>query len=253
MIVKDNRGCKQGWSCTVCRVWSAKWKSLAPEICKGSAAEKWALKSVEAASNGGRAGAGHRRMLSGNVLWCRRCGCYGDAWAKGLAEACKGKPLDTSGGGRAGQLNCLRAGRHPRTRKMLPLAVDEDGKFLDPCREPTAVDALGAERPTLKPYHSDGKSSSAKMGERLERVRTMERSKRITRRRMRGKQQPGSEWLDGARLDDVVAVPPAAPSADGGGSIGLTGDGPRPVQVPARPKCLELTCFVFGCQGDHSR
>lgn len=45
---------------------------------------------------------GHRRMISGELLWCRTCGCYADARANGLAAACKGKPLDTSGGvGRA--------------------------------------------------------------------------------------------------------------------------------------------------------
>ena len=78
---------------------------------------------------------------------------------------------------------------------MLPPAIDEDGKFLDPCRGPAAVDPNCAELPTRKPYHSDGKSSSDKMKERVERIRALERSRKATCRRLRGKQAPGNEWL----------------------------------------------------------
>ena len=139
-------------------------------------------------------GVGHRRMLSGDVLWCRKCGCYADSRVMGLAGPCKGKPIDTTGGGRAGQLKYLLAGSRPRTKTMLPPAIDEDYKFPDPYRGPAAVDSNGADLPTLKPYHSDGKSSSDKMKERVERIRALERSRKATCKRLRGKQVPGNEW-----------------------------------------------------------
>ena len=179
------------WRCTVCRVRSAKWNSFAPSRCGGSAAEKWAQKAVEAANDGEKAGGGHYRMLSGHVMWCRRCGCYGDDRAKGLTDWCKGKPTDKSGGGRAEQLSYLLAGRHPRTRAVLPPAVDEDGIFLNPLRD------LGGRQPAIastRPYHADGKSSSDKIKERLERIRALERSRKVALRRLRGKQRPGIEW-----------------------------------------------------------
>ena len=75
-------------------------------------------------------GRGHHRIISGDVLWCRVCGCYADAMARGLATACKGKPPTANSGGRLAQLKLLRAGRHPLTRERLPPAIDELGQCL---------------------------------------------------------------------------------------------------------------------------
>ena len=74
---------------------------------------------------------------------------------------------------------------------MLPPAIDEDGHFLNPLR-----DSVGQQSAVVsaRPYHADGKSSSDKMKERLERIRALERSRKVTLRRLRGKQRPGIEW-----------------------------------------------------------
>ena len=114
-------------------------------------------------------------MLSGHVIWCRRCGCYGDERAKGLSDWRKGKPTDKSGGGRAGQLHYFMAGKHPRTKAMLLPAVDEDGHFLNPLR---GLGGLQSVTVNARPYHADGKSSADKMKERLERIRALERSRK---------------------------------------------------------------------------
>ena len=246
-IVQDRCGSKQGWRCTVCRARSAKWNSFAPSLCGGSAAEKWALKAVEAANDGEKAGGGHRRLLSGHVLWCRKCGCYGDSHARGLADVCKGKPIVTTGGGRAGQLKYLMAGRHPRTRKMLPPAIDEDGNFLNLSRDlgrcrPEDSDWQQSAVVSARPYHADGKSSSEKRKERLERIRALERSRKVTLRRLRGKQVPGCEWLQlevPVRAEMAIQAVPAVPTVT------------ESTMRPAKARCMLLTCFKFGCYGTH--
>ena len=119
-----------GWRCTTCRARSLQWEKLAPMTCTGSMVGKWALMAVRAAENEQVVGAGHRRALSGEVVWCRACGCYSDSRVRGLTEHCRGKPEGKSGGGRAGQLLYLRNNIHPRTRKPLPAPVDEHGRDL---------------------------------------------------------------------------------------------------------------------------
>ena len=115
------------WSCTTCKASTLKWSELVPARCRGSAAEKWALASVEAAEAGGSVGPGHHRMLAGPDVWCLKSGCYGGVRARGQAGICKGKPTDKSGGRLAGQLCYLLKGQHPKTRKMLPKSIDENG------------------------------------------------------------------------------------------------------------------------------
>ena len=56
------------------------------------------------------------------------------------------------------------AGKHPRTKAMLPPAVDEDGHFLNLLRDLGGQQSVAA---NARPYHADGKSSSDKMKERL--------------------------------------------------------------------------------------
>lgn len=65
--------------------------------------------------------------MSGTVLWCFRCGVYGDKKAKGLRNECKGRPpRQAHRGGMEGQLRKLRNGIHPKTGEHLPKAVELD-------------------------------------------------------------------------------------------------------------------------------
>ena len=75
----------------------------------------------------------HRRMQSGSVLWCSRCGVYADKKAKGLTKTCNGAPpRHRNRGGMEGQLRKLRNGIHPKTGACLPEAVvlDIDPKLI---------------------------------------------------------------------------------------------------------------------------
>lgn len=69
--------------------------------------------------------------MSGSVLWCSRCGVFGDKKAKGLKNGCKGKPpKQRHRGGMEGQLRKLRNGIHPKTGEDLPPAVELDPVFV---------------------------------------------------------------------------------------------------------------------------
>ena len=91
----------------------------------------------------------HRRMLSGKVLWCSRCGVYADKKAKGLNVICKGTPpRQRHRGGMEGQLRKLRSGVHPKTGELLPPAVE-----LDPVILPIMVKADGVEHKPLDGFY----------------------------------------------------------------------------------------------------
>ena len=65
-------------------------------------------------------------MLSGDTVWCTRCGSYADTVAKGLAKPCRGKAQGKLiGGGLVRQLKVLMSGRHPRTLAVLPPPLPE--------------------------------------------------------------------------------------------------------------------------------
>jgi hypothetical protein len=70
----------------------------------------------------------HKKMLSGDVLWCSRCGVYADKKAKGLLDSCSGKPPKGGGGRMEGQLRKLRNNIHPKTGEAIPwpMEVDKD-------------------------------------------------------------------------------------------------------------------------------
>ena len=203
----------KAWRCTLCRLTSTKWHSFAPARCPGSAASKWADKAVTAADNAQTTGAGHQRMISGDVVWCRTCGCYADALARGLATACRGKPDGNNSGGRVAQLKLLRAGRHPLTREMLPQAIDEEGGCMAYDRSvKVGAEGLEARRIGRMPTSAEQRAypnaesssyagpsdAAAKMRARLERVRAKQRAAEATAkklqvpvmsmRRLRGKQ-----------------------------------------------------------------
>ena len=110
----------QQWSCSVCYGSSDDWDTFALAKCRGPRAEKWALPEVAAAEAVGEVGPGHHRMLAGELVWCLKCGCYGEARGRGLATVCRGRPTDLSGGGLAGQLRYLQAGKHPKTFEDMP-------------------------------------------------------------------------------------------------------------------------------------
>ena len=130
MVPVERSGECVGWRCTACRARTMQWDKLDPKTCDGSMVEEWARRAVRAAEDERIIGAGHRRALSGEVVWCQVCGCYSDSRVRGLTDYCRGKPCDKSGGGRAGQLLYLRNNIHPRTRKALPPPVDEHGLDL---------------------------------------------------------------------------------------------------------------------------
>ena len=102
------------WECRTCKRTSKMRCKLAPRRCEGSVVRKW----VD--------GWGHTRVMSGEVIWCTRCGSYAESAAKGLAKPCRGRFQGSLvRGGLAGQLKTLMAGRHPATRAALPPPVPE--------------------------------------------------------------------------------------------------------------------------------
>ena len=64
-----------GWWCTTCRARSIKWQKLAPQVCGGPAAKKWAKKARDSKAKA-RSGCRttHHVMRSGTVMWCAVCG-----------------------------------------------------------------------------------------------------------------------------------------------------------------------------------
>ena len=72
-------------------------------------------------------------MLSGDLVWCTKCGAYGDGKAIALRLPCTGDPRASwSNGqivhnatGRAINLWLLKANRHPQTRLTLPAPIPE--------------------------------------------------------------------------------------------------------------------------------
>ncbi len=117
-----------GWRCTECRRRSSMWHAIARERCGGSAAARWAAKAVQLAQHGAEDGGGHSRWMSGDVIWCNRCGAYAVDLARGLAKPCPGPPPPQgNSGGRAHQLRRLRAGRHLVTGACLPHHCPEPG------------------------------------------------------------------------------------------------------------------------------
>ena len=113
------------WSCVVCLRKSTTWNAIAPQRCTGDAAVRWAKKAEALAQHGVIDGGGHRRMLSGQVMWCARCGAYATDTARGLAAPCPGKIQRWAGGGRGQQLRALMDNRHPRTGAALEAPCPE--------------------------------------------------------------------------------------------------------------------------------
>ena len=69
-------------------------------------------------------------MLSGQVVWCDRCGTYGTHRGCGLAHPCPGAAVMGNGGGKWQRLLLLRAGRHPKDKHWIGAPVPESAWSL---------------------------------------------------------------------------------------------------------------------------
>ena len=148
------------WSCKVCKAKSKQYWKLAPQRCAGPALARWAEKARALAGQHPADGGGHSRVLSGDVLWCTRCGSYANSVAKGLSKPCSGK----GGGGKLGQLKVLQSGRHPKTFAPLPRPVPES------CWTSSGLTAstcgmFSLFHPEIRIISPDSQESSARAGE----------------------------------------------------------------------------------------
>ena len=106
------------WQCRTCHRTAAKRSGLCFTRCSGSAARRWARMAAGAAASGVGAGGGHHLLLTGNVVWCWRCGANACVRARGLVRQCPGR----ADGFRAQARQRLLLGLHPASR--VPLDAD---------------------------------------------------------------------------------------------------------------------------------
>ena len=108
----------------VCKARPKAYAKIAPNRCRGSAVERWAAKAQAMAIDSVGDAGGHKRVLSGDLMWCIRCGSYASSVAKGLSKPCLGKFEGRRvRGGLLGQLKVLQSGRHPVTLEPIPQPV----------------------------------------------------------------------------------------------------------------------------------
>lgn len=70
----------------------------------------------------------HKRVYSGDVVWCSFCGCYADSKAKGMVDHFDGKPdKSPEGGGMWGQISNLYRRCHPETLRLMEEHCNADG------------------------------------------------------------------------------------------------------------------------------
>jgi len=140
------------WRCAVCRATSAAWAKLAPQCCTGSAVQRWARQAAEDAQLSGITRGSHRHRLTGDVVWCDRCGAYASVRAQGLAKACPGRPHDAAAMSRR---DALRRGLHPVTRQVL------DGGAVHASRSRVDRAALGVGAPVQAAQQPSGSRLAA--------------------------------------------------------------------------------------------
>ena len=98
---------------------------MAGSVCLRSVGERARVANdsaacVEQAGLGGLTpGLGHTLFLSGSLVWCKRCGCYGEKRFKDLKRACQGPAV----GGRATMLQRLLKGLHPVSKAPMQQAI----------------------------------------------------------------------------------------------------------------------------------
>ena len=134
LLLRDGRA-----SCTVCKRSSGRVVRFAAQRCPGSAALRWARLAATQARHGRQLGPGHRRAISGTVVWCTLCGAYAEHVMRKMADPCQGR---THGTARA-RLEALQAGKHPKTGAALPPAIFElqwpDAHVAEPPPPPPPV------------------------------------------------------------------------------------------------------------------
>ena len=99
-----------------------KWAKLAPQVCGGRAAERWAKKACNKADGATKRAEGkkHHVVESSPILWCSACGAYGETAPKLLTQQCRGDPRGKPElRGMADQLRQLVKGKHPKTGTLL--------------------------------------------------------------------------------------------------------------------------------------
>ena len=98
-----------------------------------AAISNWAKAASKLAPQDVPQGGGHVRVLSGETLWCSRCGGHASNFAKSLRYPCTGSPFLTWNGGsvvkrkvgRSVNLKFLRAGIHPVTHSRMQPPITE--------------------------------------------------------------------------------------------------------------------------------
>ncbi len=208
-----------GWKCAVCRSTSTKFTAIARARCSGPAAAKWARRARElarahhSADIVGTDGAGHRRFMTDQMVWCDRCGAYAESFAVGLARACPGHPTCA---GKEQHLRRLRRGLHPATAVPFlgpPLPEPALGAHARPAapvparRDPwgSAVGLAGSASSTnddhvMTPCAETSGQGAARRREAVasrirglrERIRARTASEQTTRRRITGKSSPSA-------------------------------------------------------------
>ena len=100
------------WFCVVCRKKSSRWCRIAPEACTGPATERWMVAAgcIAATDAHPRGVSAHQLRVSGDVVWCDRCGAYASERGRDLANRCSRRPKNRSASTR---LDALRRGLHP--------------------------------------------------------------------------------------------------------------------------------------------
>ena len=131
--------------CNACRQSSPQLAKFAAMRCPGSTALRWARVAASHARLGVRLGSGHRRAISGSVVWRIVCGAYAEHAVCKLSQPCAGRACGTA----KARLDALRAGFHPRSGAALPPAVFE---FQE--------SDLGGERCPRVPHQRQGAKAS---------------------------------------------------------------------------------------------
>ena len=118
-------GSEGTYECGVCRRWACDLGAMAGQRCHGAAAMRWARAAEAHARRGQELAQGHLRALSGDVLWCVRCGAYATSKARGLTMACPGNLQGAEQHPRRRQLAALRSNVHPTLGAAFPGPVLE--------------------------------------------------------------------------------------------------------------------------------
>ena len=112
----------------MCRAVSSNQLALEAEHCTGSVRGRQTVGIRKEVVDLVLQTDGHQRVVSGNVEWCHRCGCFAENRSKGLSALCTGIPVRCSNyGGMWGQRRKLLNGVHPKTNMPLPMARNLDG------------------------------------------------------------------------------------------------------------------------------